>query len=129
MLAEVTQALNKAPYVSKFLEMDGLKSIKRWLDPMPDGSLPNIRIREQLLAILAKMPIDTSHLQSSDVGKVVMFLLHHSTESRENKKVCQALIEKWSRPIFNLSARYEDLEAIETESAYRKTPRKYVLAY
>jgi len=97
----------------KFLELDGLIRIKKWLAPLPDGSLPNMKIREQLLAVISDMPIELEHLQKSELGRVVMFLANNNSESRENRRICKNLIEKWSRPIFNLSSRYDELEEAE----------------
>jgi transcription factor SPN1 len=123
LLSEVTLGLNKQElYVRRFIELGGLRSIKNWLAPMPDGSLPNIKIREQLLGVLSRLPTpDFDKLKESEVGKVVMFLYKNENESRDNKRICKALIEKWSRPIFNISNDYGDLERIEEDE--RRLPR------
>jgi len=85
-----------------------LLSIKKWLSPTADGTLPNVTIRESLLKLLTQLPIDTPHLKESEVGKVVMQLWKHPDEEPKNKKLAQELIEKWSRPLFNLSASYSE---------------------
>jgi len=110
--------------LTNFLSAGGLSAIRRWLDRLPDGSLPNLNIREQLLTILEKLPLTTEHLQDSGVGKVVMGLWKSTVETKGNKKICSHLIEKWSRPIFKLSSRYEDLESIEADLPTRRTPKK-----
>lgn len=123
-LSEVVRTLSRTYYFEKFLAAGGLSAIRRWLDRLPDGSLPNLNIREQLLAILQKLPVSTEHLQESGVGKVVMGLWKAEIETKANKKVCAQLIEKWSRPIFKLSSRYEDLESIEADLPARRAAKK-----
>jgi transcription factor SPN1 len=47
---------------------------------MPDGALPNAKIRETVLRLLHQLPVDCSledrkeQLKRSGLGKVVMFL-------------------------------------------------------
>lgn len=54
--------------------------LKAWLDPMPDGTLPNSTIRATILKLLDVLPIDCAmedrkeQLKRSELGKSVMFL-------------------------------------------------------
>jgi hypothetical protein len=54
--------------------------LKAWIEPMPDGTLPNARIREFVLRLLHQLPVDCSledrkeQLKRSGLGRVVMFL-------------------------------------------------------
>jgi len=123
-LPEVVKTLGRTYYFDKFLAAGGSSAIRRWLDRLPDGSLPNLNIREHLITILQKLPLTTEHLQESGVGKVVMGLWKAGGETTLNKKKCAQLIEKWSRPIFKLSSRYEDLESIESDLPARRAPKK-----
>lgn len=50
-----------------------LEGVKRWLEPLPDKSLPALNIQRQFFAILEKMQIDTISLKMSGLGKVVVF--------------------------------------------------------
>jgi len=122
MLSDVTSHLAKLQLQSYFLDHDVLHTIRCWLEPLPDGSLPNINIRQGLLASLLRMPIENSHLKDSGIGKVVMFLWKHPNETKPNKKIAQSLIERWSRPIFGLSASYADLAENE-ENLHRPAKR------
>lgn len=68
--------------------------LKGWLEPMPDGSLPNSKVRSGVLQMLASLRINTHDeeqrdwLKRSGVGKLVMLLTKLPEETVENKRVC-----------------------------------------
>ena len=47
--------------------------MKRWLEPLPDRSLPALNIQRQFFSILEKLPIDEITLKMSGLGKIVLF--------------------------------------------------------
>lgn len=47
-----------------FIDSGVMSAIKEWISPLPDKSLPALRIREELLRILQEV---TDHLSSSFV--------------------------------------------------------------
>lgn len=98
--------------------------LKQWLEPLPDGSLPNFNIRRDILGILGKLPISSDHLRESGLGKVVMFLYKSPKETKENKAIAQELIQTWSRPIFKLSLSYSDLAEHERERLEQRRLRR-----
>lgn len=80
MLEEVEEACIQRE-MQKLLMSEGLLGVlKSWIEPLPDATLPNIRIRESVLKILLKLPIDTAdemdrkNLKISQIGSRVMFL-------------------------------------------------------
>jgi len=116
MLSEVEVQLEKKQLHEVFVDHNILDILKKWLQPLADRSLPNVKVRETVLKALGTFPtFETDSLKESGIGKVVMFLWKHPEETRENKKVAKTLIERWSRPIFNLSARYSDLQHHQEE--------------
>lgn len=48
--------LSKKPLQLEFLDRGVLTLLKNWLDPLPDGSLPNITVRSGVLKILTDFP-------------------------------------------------------------------------
>ena len=121
MLPEVLAEITKVEMHRAYLESNFLKIAKRWIQPLPDGSLGNITVRQKLLAAIAKMSgengITTHDLKESDFGKLVMTLYMHKKETPELKRQHKNLIEQWSRIIFNKSGNMRNLSSAQ---AYRR---------
>eukprot|EP00249_Psilotum_nudum_P012323 c23720_g1_i1 orf=112-1608(+) len=123
MLPVLMNVLSKRQLQQEFLDRGVLSVLKNWLEPLPDGSLPNITIRTKLLKILTDLPIDVElydrreQLKKSGLGKVIMFLSRSDEETPGNRKLARDLVDKWSRPIFQKSTRYEDLRNYDEEKA------------
>lgn len=124
------EALSKKQLQHEFLDHGVLTLLKNWLEPLPDGSLPNINVREAILRILTDFPIDLDQydrreqLKKSGLGKVIMFLSRSDEETTSNRKLAKDLVDKWSRPIFNKSTRFEDMRNADEERIYRRPPVK-----
>eukprot|EP01098_Paradermamoeba_levis_P009445 TRINITY_DN3935_c0_g1_i1.p1 TRINITY_DN3935_c0_g1~~TRINITY_DN3935_c0_g1_i1.p1 ORF type:complete len:139 (+),score=37.64 TRINITY_DN3935_c0_g1_i1:200-616(+) len=87
LIGEVVETMSKVQYQTYLLERGVLKKLRRWLDPLPDGALPNYNIREGILSVLPKLPIEVSHLRESGIGKAVMLLSKSPYESQQTKKL------------------------------------------
>ncbi|XVF52293.1 hypothetical protein PTKIN_Ptkin05aG0007200 [Pterospermum kingtungense] len=97
----LTEVLSKKQLQPEFLDHGVLTLLKNWLEPLPDGSLPNINIREAILKILTDFPIDLEQhdrreqLKRSGLGKVIMFLSKSDEETTSNRKLAKDLVDKW----------------------------------
>eukprot|EP01090_Pellita_catalonica_P018783 TRINITY_DN6175_c0_g1_i4.p1 TRINITY_DN6175_c0_g1~~TRINITY_DN6175_c0_g1_i4.p1 ORF type:complete len:575 (-),score=188.96 TRINITY_DN6175_c0_g1_i4:87-1811(-) len=120
MLPEVNKCLGKVYLHETLLYHDVLKVVRKWLEPLPDGSFPTLNIRSTLLSLLDNFKVGTNQLRDSGIGKVVMFLWKSKQETQRNKKIAESLIHKWSRPIFAISDNYAQLRLLEQEEE-RKT--------
>uniref|UniRef100_A0A7N0TYU6 TFIIS N-terminal domain-containing protein n=2 Tax=Kalanchoe fedtschenkoi TaxID=63787 RepID=A0A7N0TYU6_KALFE len=127
----LTDVLMKKQLQQEFLDHGVLTLLKNWLEPLPDGSLPSINVREAVLRILTDFPIDLENesrrdqLKRSGLGKVIMFLSKSDEETTSNRKLAKDLVDKWSRPIFNKSTRFEDMRNLEEDRApYRRPAAK-----
>ncbi|CAN1233453.1 Protein IWS1 homolog 1, partial [Linum perenne] len=85
----------------EFIDHGVLTLLKNWLEPLPDGSLPNINIRAAMLRILTDLPLDLEQydrreqLKKSGLGKVIMFLSKSDEETTSNRKLAKDLVDKW----------------------------------
>ncbi|KAK3017667.1 hypothetical protein RJ639_003984 [Escallonia herrerae] len=124
----LTEVLSKKQLQHEFLDHGVLTLLKNWLEPLPDGSLPNINIRAAVLKILTDYPIDLEQydrreqLKKSGLGKVIMFLSKSDEETTSNRKLAKDLVDKWSRPIFKKSTRFEDMRNYDDETVPFRRP-------
>eukprot|EP00753_Platysulcus_tardus_P018286 PLAT6813.4.p1 GENE.PLAT6813.4~~PLAT6813.4.p1 ORF type:complete len:314 (+),score=126.55 PLAT6813.4:64-942(+) len=54
-----------------FLDKDLLGVFNRWLQPMADGALPNLRVRTALIELSSRLPVEKQHLRRSGLGKTL----------------------------------------------------------
>jgi transcription factor SPN1 len=114
LLPMVREALGKKHLLQYFIEHDVLHSLRQWLEPLPDGSLPNSAIRLCVLESLQLMPCESGDLRDSGIGRAVMYMWKacgqqgSSNYAPQHREIAAKLIEKWSRPIFQLSTDYRD---------------------
>ncbi|XP_019089106.1 PREDICTED: protein IWS1 homolog 2-like [Camelina sativa] len=108
-------ALSKKPLQAEFLDHGVLNLLKNWLEPLPDGSLPNINIRTAILEILKDLRIDLDQDSRREqfikrgIGKVIMFLSKSDEETTPNRRLANDLVNKWGRIIYNNSTRYDTM--------------------
>ncbi|CAF1283347.1 unnamed protein product [Rotaria sordida] len=116
LLPTVEQQLCRADLTEIFLDNGILTVFKDWLSPLPDKSLPNIKIRESLIKILQQFGvINADPLRDSGIGKALMYLYKHPRETKENKIKLIKIIHDWARPIFNLDTDYKLLTREERQ--------------
>ncbi|KAL4648480.1 hypothetical protein GN956_G7278 [Arapaima gigas] len=116
LLPTVVMHLKKQDLKETFIDSGVMTAIKEWISPLPDKSLPALKIREELLKILQELPsVSQETLKHSGIGRAVMFLYKHPKESRANKDLALRLINEWSRPIFGLSSNYKGMTREERQ--------------
>ena len=86
-----------------------LEGVCRWLEPLPDKSLPALDIQREFFPLLKKMEfIDTNVLKESRLGRVVVFYTKCKRVSPDIQRMANSLVSAWSRPIIKRSASYRD---------------------
>lgn len=127
MLNSVCETLANRELAPVLLDNDLLVVCKRWIQPLPNGTLGNVTVRQKLLDAISKMKVDgdtgtenaitTWHLKKSELGKVVMSLYMHKSEIPSMKRQLKDLIEQWTRPVFKKSGNMRDLEHVQRSRA------------
>ena len=132
LLGEVESVFSLKHMHETLLYEGCLNVLKSWLAPLPNWTLPVVKIRGAILRILKLMNIRAvddklDKLKSSGIGKVVMFLYKCSDETPDNKRICGEIIQAWSRPIFAQNDSYTQQrigEDINENRLVRERPSK-----
>lgn len=138
MLPEVLEKASKSFLWSPLVDGGLLDVLCKWIEPLEDGTLPNMNVRKTVLQVLSTIPvkgqkavkrdfegIDINHLKCG-IGKVVKLLANHPKETPDNVRLANILIERWSRLIFGLSDDYRELARFEEELASSPQFKKYL---
>ncbi|KAK3363245.1 hypothetical protein B0T25DRAFT_33704 [Lasiosphaeria hispida] len=109
LLPQVTALLNRTAIQDSVLdpETNFLQSIKYFLEPLNDGSLPAYSIQRDIFTALAKLPINKDSLLSSGIGKVVLFYTRSKRPEAGIKRIAERLLGEWSRPILKRTDDYK----------------------
>ena len=104
LLKEVESTMIQRHMHETLLFEGALTVMGTWLEPLPDMTLPNVKVRSTLLRIIRLMRVRAEDhrlelLQKSRIGRIVMFLSKVSDEIPENKKIASKLCEGWTNDI------------------------------
>ncbi|PIA17482.1 hypothetical protein COEREDRAFT_40924 [Coemansia reversa NRRL 1564] len=115
MLPDVIEELGKSHLYEAFLDNNIVDSIRLWLEPLDDGSLPSLDIQNAMLNALRNLPIRRDHLRESGIGKIILFMSKCPRISEANRRTCEQFLQQWSRMVLRLSADYRDRNIREAE--------------
>lgn len=127
LLPKVESALSKAHLADTILDNNLLQSVRIWLEPLPDGSLPSFEIQKSLFAALEKLPIKTEHLKESGLGRVIIFYTKSKRVEPPLARQADRMIAEWTRPIIGASDNYRDKRIMQLEFDAEKMRRKSAL--
>ncbi|KAF8599553.1 hypothetical protein BDV93DRAFT_497519 [Ceratobasidium sp. AG-I] len=121
MLGEVMDMLQKSSFTQSVLDNNLFEGVRRWLEPLPDKSLPALSIQNAFFEIMPKLFIDTATLKESGLGKIVLFYTKCKRVTPVIRRIADTLVAGWSRPIVKRSASYRDrlVPVAEAESNVR----------
>jgi len=108
MLPTVDAILAKSALHETILDNLLLMTLRRWLEPLPDKSLPAYSIQRTILTALQKLPITKEHLAESGIGKIIIFYRNSPRVEQSIRRIADALWVEWSRPILRKSANFRD---------------------
>ncbi|KAJ2082163.1 Transcription factor iws1 [Coemansia sp. RSA 988] len=126
MLSDVIEELGKSHLYEAFLDNNIVDSIRLWLEPLDDGSLPSLDIQNAMLDALRNLPIRRDHLRESGIGKIILFMSKCPRISEANRRTCEQFLQQWSRMVLRLSADYRDRNI--REAAVNMDERSYTAA-
>lgn len=127
LLPKVVSVLSKANLADTILDNNLLQSVRIWLEPLPDGSLPSFEIQKSLFAALNDLPIKTEHLKESGLGRVVIFYTKSKRVEPQLARLAEKLVAEWTRPIIGASDNYRDKRILQLEFDSEKLKRKSAL--
>lgn len=139
LLPEVVALLNKNSLRDSIVdpEVNLLESVRFFLEPLSDGSLPAYDIQKELFASLAKLPVNKDTLVASGIGKVIMFYVKSKKPELTIKRQAERLFTDWTRPILRRTDDYRKKEFAQADydptyvSPFPPTPSnsKHVLTH
>lgn len=127
LLPKVITVLSKANLADTILDNNLLQSVRIWLEPLPDGSLPSFEIQKSLFAALDNLPIKTEHLKESGLGKVVIFYTKSKRVEPRLARLADKLVAEWTRPIIGASDNYRDKRVMKMEFDIERHRKKAML--
>ncbi|KAI9494922.1 hypothetical protein BDB00DRAFT_278511 [Zychaea mexicana] len=108
MLQEAKALLTLDAAQDSILDNNLLDTIRLWLEPLPDRSLPSLDIQNTMLDILNSLTISSGHLRESGVGKIVYFYQKSPRVEPRVKRKAEQLVAKWSRLVIKRSDNYRE---------------------
>ncbi|OWZ79553.1 transcription factor IWS1 [Cryptococcus neoformans Bt85] len=106
MLDEVMGVLRNTTLWQSIVDNGVLEAVKRWLEPLPDKSLPSVGIQKAIFEVLPKMDLDTTTLKECRLGPIVLFYTKTKRVTPAINRQADALVQAWSRPIIKRPANY-----------------------
>jgi transcription factor SPN1 len=101
--------LPRASLSQSIVDNNLLEGVRRWLEPLPDRSLPALNIQRDFFPTLKKMDfIDAPVLKESGLGRVVLFYTKCKRVTSDIQRTANDLVSNWSRPIIKRSANQRD---------------------
>lgn len=109
LLPQVMEVLRKNSLSQSIIDNNLLEGVRKWLEPLPDKSLPALDIQKEFFPILKKMEfIDTPVLKEARLGPVIIFYTKCKRVTPDIARLANDLVSAWSRPIIKRSASYRD---------------------
>lgn len=112
MLDEVVSVLQNTTLWSSIIDNEVLKAVKKWLEPLPDRSLPAVGIQKAVFEVLPKMELDTPTIREAGLGPIILFYTKTKRVSPQISRAADALVQTWARPIIKRPADYRQKKIV-----------------
>lgn len=87
MVDKMCNVLKNSHIQRRFLELEGLELLNRFIGKLPDGSWPLSSVRSRVLNMILTLPTELEHLKSTNLGKTLSNLQTSPHEFKETKKL------------------------------------------
>ena len=124
ILPHVTALLNSQDAQDSVLDPDTnfLQTVRFFLEPLSDGSLPAYSIQRDIFRALNRLPVTKDTLVSSGIGKIVLFYTRSKQPQLEIKRTAERLVGEWSRMALKRTDDYKKRHIETREFNYRYAP-------
>lgn len=87
--------------------MGGIVMLGHWLEPLPDGTYPNLQVCTEVLQLVSLLQIDSETLsRATNLGRVVKAYAKGLAGHRELQRLAKKIVDKWSRIVFQIKTDY-----------------------
>jgi len=125
MLPKIISIMTKYSFAVHFVTFDGCKALAAWMKNLPDGSLPNVHLRTELLRAMVRLPITKEALancsKENSLGAVIANLQHAPGETIQNRRIASTLVQSWVKQV--LAKHSDPMDRGETEMLVPKLSR------
>ncbi|KAI9822873.1 MAG: Transcription factor iws1 [Thelocarpon impressellum] len=123
ILPEVVALLHRNTWQNALVDPEAnlMETVRFFLEPLSDGSLPAYNIQRDLFDAVAKLPITHETLVASGLGKVTLFYTKSKRPEVGIKRQAERLLGEWSRPILKRTDDYRkrDMPTVEFDPDQR----------
>jgi len=102
MLSKVVEVMGKQAWADMFVAYDGCRALGMWLQNLPNGVMPNVQLRTELLRMMLRLPITKEALancKDTPLGQVVAKLSRNELETVHNRTVASTLVRRWVKNV------------------------------
>lgn len=78
------------------IDTELLNILKLWLEPLPNKSLPNIKIKLEIINFIENLNLSKDMLISSEIGHIIHFYSKYPKVENEIRKKSRNLVRKWT---------------------------------
>lgn len=109
MLDDVCRELRKLSIQERFMDNGGISVLGRWLEPLPDGTFPNINVVKEVLVTINALQINPDNLQdSTNLGRIVKVYANGQSGIQAVQALAKTIVDKWNRMVFKINTSYGD---------------------
>lgn len=130
LVEEVSRQLRRSAISNVFIENGGCGLLGQWLEPLPDGTFPNLTVVQEVLATIDLLSIGPDDLQTDkNLGRIVKLYAKNIPNMPQVVPLAKKIMDRWSRLVFGIKTNYsrdaeDDDEGDAHQEQYKRLKRK-----